>query len=114
MKLKIRILIASVFVSLSVQAVKSADTIDGDKILPKASLLEKDEKGNLLRIALQVAVCETKETDSIKFNKQQQDFAALWNATVDRSQDMQFVIHKLLQTETQPTGLSQITKIIFR
>jgi len=97
MKLEIRILIASVFVSLTVQAAESADAIGSDKNLSKAKMLEKSEKVKLLRIAMQVAGGETKGTGSIKFNKQLQDFAALWDATVDRSQDIQFVIQKLLQ-----------------
>jgi hypothetical protein len=96
MKLEIRILIASAFASLSVQAVYSADALDCGKILPKASLLEKAEKVNVLPLALQPSGEETKETDSFKFNKQQQEMADLWDATVARSQDIQFVIQKLM------------------
>lgn len=109
MKLEISIIIAFAFLSLSVQAVYCADAIDGGKILPKASLLEKSEKVNLLPLALQPG---GEETNNFKFNKQQQEMADLWDATLARSQDIQFVIQKLMPSNNNGQAAGMAMKMI--
>jgi len=100
MKIEIRMLIVpTILTAVLLQSAQSTNAIECEKgqDMPKASLLEKAEKVNVMPVALQSS---GEGTDKFEFNKQQQEMADLWDATVARSQDIQFVIQKLMPNST--------------
>jgi hypothetical protein len=90
----------------------------GDKVLNRDSSLTKNAKQvNAMPVALQQTEEEAAQKDDEKFQAEKLELADLWDSTLARSQDIQFVVQKLMPTsnanKTTNVMMKMLSAVVF-
>lgn len=85
----------------------------GQKVLSKnASQMEKAESTNLVPLALTESAKEVQEKGEYLENSEKKQIADLWEATLEKSPDIQFVIQKMMPTSDKSHATHVLVKMM--
>ncbi len=85
----------------------------GDKVLkPGGSIADKAKQVNVLPLALMPSADEEQNKDDVKLSAEKIELADLWDSTLARSQDIQFVVQKLMPNSNSGKTANVMMKML--
>jgi hypothetical protein len=85
----------------------------GEKVLkPGGSIADKAKQVNVLPLALMPSADEEQNKDDVRLNAEKLELADLWDSTLARSQDIQFVVQKLMPNSNSGKTANVMMKML--